>query len=105
MITSFLKPNTYVEAIRYNNLNRDEISEFVKSKVIQELESETAYLAGVAPPICSVTMITDRCTLKVFPGEWIVKETYSPTYHVFYMYTDKIFQSLIHQSHSSNENS
>ena len=59
--------------IQYNNLNRDEIEKFVGKKLHQELESETAYLAGVAPPQFSISIETKDGIMKAFPGDWVVK--------------------------------
>ena len=59
MIQKFRKKPVEVEAIQWNgNTNRAEIVAFVGKELNTELESETAYLAGVAPPIFSLLIET-----------------------------------------------
>lgn len=74
MVKKFKRQQQIVEAIRYNNLNKSDVELFLGVKVHQELESETAYLAGQAPPIFSLNFETRRGIFKVKRGEWIVKD-------------------------------
>lgn len=78
---TFERKQSVVEAIQFNLLNSEEISYFIERKVELQLESETAYIAGVAPPIYSLKfkvkihhLDSEGMILKVYPGEWIVKE-------------------------------
>ena len=54
MIQKFKKKPVIIEAVQYNNLNKEEIEKFVGKKLYQELESETAYLAGKGSPKFSI---------------------------------------------------
>jgi hypothetical protein len=69
----YRKKPVIVEAIRYNNLNLSEIEQFVGYPLIQQLESETAYLAGIAPPSFSITIPTLEGDHKAMPGDFIIK--------------------------------
>lgn len=73
MVQKFKKKPVIIEAIRYNQLNRQEIEEFIGKKLNEELESETAYIAGVAPPIFSLTIPTLEGDMKAMKGDWIIK--------------------------------
>ena len=77
MIQKFTKKETEVQAIQFNgNSNKKQIEEFVGKELKSELESETAYVAGVAPPIFSLLLETDEGgIIKVFRGDWVVKES------------------------------
>jgi len=63
-----------MEKIQYNNLNRPEIEIFTGKKVHQELESETAYVAGQGPPIFSISVETNEGLVKMYPSDWIQKD-------------------------------
>jgi len=69
----FRKKPVVIEAVQYNNLNRDEINEFVGVQLKQELESETAYVAGQGPPKFSLIIPTLEGCLKAMPFDWIIK--------------------------------
>ena len=69
----FRKKPIVVEAIQWSGLNREEISVFVGKELFMELESETAYLAGVAPPIYSLIISTLEGKMKAMKGDWIIK--------------------------------
>jgi hypothetical protein len=69
----FRKKPVIIEAVQWNNLNRDEINSFVGKDLKLELESETAYLAGVACPAFSLTIPTLEGDMKALPGDWIIK--------------------------------
>jgi len=49
------------------------VCEFVGQSLETELESETAYLAGVAPPIFSLTIPTLEGNMKAVNGDYIIK--------------------------------
>lgn len=75
MIQKFSKKSTEVEAIQFNgNSNKQQIEKFVGKELKSELESETAYVAGVAPPIFSLLLGTAKGVVNVFRGDWVVKE-------------------------------
>lgn len=64
-----------MEKIQYNNLNKEEIEDLVDRKILRELESETAYVAGKGPPIFSVSVETTNDGLvKMYPNDWIQKD-------------------------------
>jgi hypothetical protein len=69
----FRKKPVVVEAIQWNGLNRDEIEIFVGKELMLELESETAYEAGIAPPIFSLCITTLEGVMKAKKGDWIIK--------------------------------
>jgi len=73
MIQKFRKKPITIEAIKYNNLNREEIESFVGTPLPIAIESETAYLAGVAPPVASLMINTLEGKVKAMPGDWIIK--------------------------------
>lgn len=66
------KPIT-IEYIQYLGFNYKEIEEFVGKKITLVLESETAYVAGVGPPIFSITISTLEGDMKAMPGDYIIK--------------------------------
>ena len=73
MIRKFKKKPVIIEAIQYNNLNREEIETFVGKKLSQELETETAYLAGKGSPKFSIIIETLEGNMKAMPNDWIIK--------------------------------
>lgn len=73
MIKEYRKLPVVIEAIQYNNLNREEIEEFIGKKLKQELESETAYLAGKGTPKFSITIPTLEGDMKAMPNDYIIK--------------------------------
>jgi len=72
-IMKYRKKPVVIEAIRYNQLNREEICSFVGLNLKTELESETAYLAGMGPPAFSLTIPTLEGDHKAMPGDYIIK--------------------------------
>jgi len=62
-----------IEAIQYNNLNKDEIENFVGKQLKQELETETAYLAGKGTPKFSLLIETLEGVMKAMPNDFIIK--------------------------------
>ena len=69
----FRKKPVVIDAIQFNNLNKEAIEKFVGKELKQEIESETAYLAGVAAPISSLTISTLEGEMKAMPGDWVIK--------------------------------
>lgn len=77
MIQKFTKKPVEVEAIRFNgNSNKQEVEKFVGRELKSVLESETAYVAGMGPPIFSLLIKTKEGTMKAFKGDWIIKEPF-----------------------------
>jgi hypothetical protein len=87
MIRQATKKPITIEYIQYNRLNKDEIQAFVGKELIMELESETAYEAGVAPPTYSITIPTREGNMKAMPGDYIIKGVDGE----FYPCKEKIF--------------
>ena len=69
----YRKRPVVIEAIQYNNLNREEIVKFVGKELKQELETETAYLAGKGSPKFSLIIETLEGDHKAMPNDWIIK--------------------------------
>jgi hypothetical protein len=80
-----------IEAIQFNNLNKEEIEAFVGRELVWTLESETAYIAGIAPPVSSLTIETKEGFMKAFPGDWIIKEPFPTGDRDFYPCKADIF--------------
>jgi len=89
----FRKKPVEIEAIQYNNLNREEVEAFVGEKLEMELESETAYVAGQGPPIFSIAINTKEGVMKAFPGDWIIKEPFPTGDRDFYPCKPDIFKN------------
>lgn len=73
MVQKFRKKPVVIEAIKWNNINYEEISAFVGYEITPELESETAYAAGKGAPIFSLTIKTLEGKMKAMPGDFIIK--------------------------------
>ena len=71
----FRKKPVVVDAIQFNNMNRDDIEAFMgeDANLHYQLESETAYEAGQGPPIFSLLIPTLEGDMKAMPGDWIIK--------------------------------
>lgn len=88
----FRKKPVEVEAIQFNgNSNKQEIENFVGRELKSELESETAYVAGIAPPIFSLLIETKEGVMKAFRGDWIIKEPFPTGDRDFYPCKNEIF--------------
>jgi hypothetical protein len=72
-MAQYRKKPVVIEAIQYNNLNREEIEKFVGKKLHQELETETAYLAGKGSPKFSLIIETLEGNHKAMPNDYIIK--------------------------------
>jgi hypothetical protein len=88
----FVKKSVVVEAVQFNNLNREEVESFIGQKIKQQIESDTAYEAGAAPPISSLTIPTKEGDMKAFPGDWIIKEPFPTGDRDFYPCKNSIFK-------------
>jgi hypothetical protein len=88
----FTKKPLVIDAIQYNQLNRDELQDFVGKKLHQELESETAYLAGKGPPQFSLLIETKEGIMKAMNGDWIIKEPFPTGDRDFYPCKPDIFE-------------
>ena len=73
MVQKFRKKPVVIEAVQYNNLNRAEIEAFVGKKLNQELETETAYLAGKGTPKFSLIIEALEGNHKAMPNDYIIK--------------------------------
>lgn len=72
-VKKFRKKPVVIEAIQFNNLNRDEISNFVGQELELKIESESAYIAGEGAPTSSLTIPTLEGDMKAMVGDWIIK--------------------------------
>ena len=91
MVQKFKKKPVEIEAIQYNNLNRMEIEKFVGKKLPQELETETAYLAGHGSPKFSILIETREGSMKAMAGDWVIKEPFPTGDRCFYPCKNDIF--------------
>ena len=92
MVQLFKKKPVIIEAIRFNgNSNKQEIEKFVGKELKSELESETAYVAGMGPPIFSLLIETKEGTMKAMMGDWIIKEPFPTGDRYFYPCKNDIF--------------
>jgi len=92
----FRKKTVVVEAVQFNNINVEEIEAFVGRKLDVTLESETAYVAGVAPPQFSISLDTKEGVMKAFNGDWIIKEPFPSGDRDYYPCKPAIF-TLTHE--------
>jgi len=101
----YRKKPIVIDTIQYNGLNHEKISNFVGKELKLKLESETAYIAGVAPPIFSLTIKTLEGNHKAMPGDFIIKgiegEFYPCKPDIFEKTYDKI-EPYETQSHPEN---
>jgi hypothetical protein len=88
----FRKRPIEINAIQYNQLNREEIELFVGKKLHQELESETAYLAGKGAPHFSLLIETKEGSMKVMNGDWVIEEAFPTSDRGFYPCKPEIFK-------------
>ncbi len=90
----FRKKPVVIEAIQYNgNSNKQEIEKFVGKELKVELESETAYVAGMGPPYFSLLIETKEGIMKAFSGDWIIKEPFPTGDRDFYPCKPEIFEA------------
>jgi hypothetical protein len=88
----FRKKPVIVEAVQYKGFNNSEIESFVGKKLNYILESETAYIAGMGPPIFSIAIETKEGIMKAFTGDWIIKEAFPTGDRDFYPCKANIFE-------------
>jgi len=89
----FRKIQVEVEAIQYNgNSNKAEVERFLGRELKSELESETAYVAGMGAPIFSLLIETKEGIMKAFKGDWIIKEPFPTGDRDFYPCKPDIFK-------------
>lgn len=69
----FRKRPVIIEAVQYTKFNKDEIDAFVGKVLEMNVESETAYDAGIAPPIFSLNIPTLEGVMKAQECDWIIK--------------------------------
>lgn len=91
-MAKYIKKTIVIEAVQYNNLNREEVEDFVGNKLHQELESETAYLAGKGSPKFSLSIETKEGLMKCMPNDWIIKEPFPTGDRDFYPCKPDIFE-------------
>ena len=91
-MAKFRKKPVIIEAIQYKNLNREEVQVFVGEKLSQELESETAYLAGKGAPQFSLIIETKEGRMKAMPNDWIIKEPFPTGDRDFYPCKPDVFK-------------
>lgn len=93
----FRKKPVVIEAIQYTNLNLSDVESFVGFPLMLELESETAYIAGIAPPSFSIIIPTLEGDMKAMPGDWIIKEPFPTGDRQFYPCKHDIFRATYEQ--------
>ncbi len=64
---------------------------FVGKPLVQELESETAYVAGKGPPHFSLLIETKEGVMKTMHGDYIIKEPFPTGDRDFYPCKPDIF--------------
>ena len=69
----FRKKPVVIDAIQYTKFNKEEIDSFVGKVLEMNIESETAYEAGIAPPMFSLNIQTLEGVMKAQEGDWIIK--------------------------------
>ena len=77
----YRKKPLIVEAIRWNgNTALSEVEKFMGYCPNVKLFSESAYVAGVAPPLFTVLISTKEGTMEASPGDWIIKGVHGEFY-------------------------
>ena len=93
MIIKFRKKPVMIEAIKFLGHNHEEISEFIGKKLTPELESETAYVAGMGAPIFSISIETKEGVMKAFTNDYVIKEPFPTGDRDFYPCKPDIFEA------------
>lgn len=92
-MAQYRKKPVVIEAIRWNgNTNKSEVEAFVGYKLFPVLESETAYAAGIAPPLFSLPILTKEGVMRAMPGDYIIKEPFPTGDRNFYPCKPDIFE-------------
>lgn len=77
----YRKKPVVIEAIQWNgNSNIQEIENLIGKKLKYELESDTAWEVGVAPPFFSLLIETLEGVHKAMPHDWIIKGVHGEFY-------------------------
>lgn len=73
-IKKYRKRPVVIEAVQLDNINIPCVVRWIgEDKAKMNLESETAYQVGKAPPVFSVTIKTLEGDMKAMPGDYIIK--------------------------------
>jgi len=89
----YRKKPVVIEAVQWNgNSNLEKINDFVGKELKVELESETAYIAGAAPPIFNLLIETKEGVMKAMKGDYIIKEPFPTGDRDFYPCKPDIFE-------------
>lgn len=89
----YRKKPVVIEAVQWDgNSNKAEVEAFVGRPLIAELESETAYVAGMGPPIFSLLIETKEGVMKALKGDYIIKEPFPTGDRDFYPCKPEIFE-------------
>lgn len=98
MVKTYRKKPVEIKAIQWNgNSNKSEIENFVGRELKTELESETAYVAGVGAPIFSLLIETKEGIMKAFQNDYIIKEAFPTGDRDFYPCKPDIFEKTYEQ--------
>ncbi len=73
MIQKATKKPIEIEFIKFDGRNKQEIEAFTGVELHSELESETAYVAGIAPPLFSVIIPTLEGDMRAMPNDIVIK--------------------------------
>ncbi len=104
-VNSYTKKPVEIKAIQWNgNTNKADVEAFVGRPLKTELESETAYVAGVAPPLFSLIIETKEGAMKAFPNDWIIKEPFPTGDRDFYPCKPDIFKMTYDKPQPQSEN-
>lgn len=76
----YIKKPVVIEAIQYNNINREEIEEFVGAKLKQGIYNNTVCKVGLGSPIFNLTIQTLAGDMTALPGDFIIKNTIGECY-------------------------
>ena len=69
----FRKKPVVIDAIQWTGNNLEEIIDFVGKELKVELQSETAYIAGVGKPLYYVIIETLEGNMRASDGDYIIK--------------------------------
>lgn len=74
MVKQYRKKPVVIEAVQLDNINAPDVVRWIgEDKAKMELESDTAYQAGKAPPVFSVTIKTLEGDMKAMPGDYVIR--------------------------------
>lgn len=75
----YQKKPVVIEAIQYNNLNKEEIDKFVGKDLKYEIY-DAAYQVGVASPVRVLYIETLEGVMEARPGDYIIKGVHGEFY-------------------------